>query len=521
MPPTGTTPSTGSAPSVPRPGPDYAARLGGDAVLMISGELDLVTRLRLRWSIREVLRLAPDRLVVDLAGVTFIDASALGELVAARAASRSAGGDLAIRSPSAPVRRVLDIVELADLVDHPVADGEAAGPVTAEASGPSHLGAAWEAACLTPEYGSSPLVFDLSLMMPIIASLFDDQGLVEADGCAEVPGVGAMRPGTSAVVAVMQLWALNDVMHSWVDANPGQLGPEQSNHRRRCIEAALAGVVASVLTELERSSLIDPLTGLLNRRALDRDLREALAVTRRHEGQLTVVMVDVEGLKTTNDRFGHAAGDVVLRGVASCLAAAVRTGDNVYRIGGDEFVLILPDLSADDVEAVMHRTTVGAPSPFSWGCASVADLDGGDDGAHATHLLDLADQRMLENRARARLDRRVRAAAAPTPVAPTMRQPDEEGVATDALAESYRARVVVDWAKGVIAEGFEVSIDDASSILQRVASARESTVLAVSQRLMGRTIDGSPLPPHPAGRPAVDLTDPVLAVDGLTTSVER
>lgn len=103
--------------SVPdRDQPGFTARLAGDAVLACVGQLDPATNPALRRSLKRVLRLAPDRVVVDLSRVSFFDAGAIGELVRARKTSRAAGGDLVVRAPSPFGRRVLGIVGLTNLI---------------------------------------------------------------------------------------------------------------------------------------------------------------------------------------------------------------------------------------------------------------------------------------------------------------------------------------------------------------------------------------------------------------------
>ena len=98
-------------------------------------------------------------------------------------------------------------------------------------------------------------------------------------------------------------------------------------------------------------ALIDPLTGLGNRRAFEADLADALA-DRRRSGGLLLAMVDVDGLKAVNDTFGHPAGDRVLRATAVALRSKVRAGDRVYHLGGDEFAALLP---SGDPEALAAR----------------------------------------------------------------------------------------------------------------------------------------------------------------------
>lgn len=94
----------------------FAIRLEGDAVLACRGELDALTIPVLRSSLNRLMRLAPDRVVVDLSEVSFFSAGAIGELVRARNISRAAGGDLVVRAPSPFGRRLLGIVGLTNLI---------------------------------------------------------------------------------------------------------------------------------------------------------------------------------------------------------------------------------------------------------------------------------------------------------------------------------------------------------------------------------------------------------------------
>lgn len=96
------------------------------------------------------------------------------------------------------------------------------------------------------------------------------------------------------------------------------------------------------LTDLEELTLTDPLTGLGNRRALERDLGRTMLRSRRIDHPLALVYLDVDGLKVVNDRFGHAAGDETLRSLGNVVRSCSREGtDSGYRVGGDEFVLIV------------------------------------------------------------------------------------------------------------------------------------------------------------------------------------
>jgi diguanylate cyclase (GGDEF)-like protein len=131
----------------------------------------------------------------------------------------------------------------------------------------------------------------------------------------------------------------------------------------RVIEAGLLGLVALMLlalvlarpllrafrwTEEQASEArIDSLTGLANRRALEEILAAEIARAQRFAHQLAIVLLDLDRFKETNDSFGHAAGDVMLRAVSQLLTSLARQGDTVARWGGEEFVVVLPETDLD------------------------------------------------------------------------------------------------------------------------------------------------------------------------------
>jgi diguanylate cyclase (GGDEF)-like protein len=120
---------------------------------------------------------------------------------------------------------------------------------------------------------------------------------------------------------------------------------------------ALAGLLALVLVarlsrsrrrlvvlnrELAQLAHVDPLTGLKNRRALEESLQEALSDSRRHDQELSLLLIDVDHFKELNDTHGHRTGDEVLRQVAQGLHGDMRAADVIGRWGGEEFLVILP-----------------------------------------------------------------------------------------------------------------------------------------------------------------------------------
>jgi diguanylate cyclase (GGDEF)-like protein/putative nucleotidyltransferase with HDIG domain len=146
------------------------------------------------------------------------------------------------------------------------------------------------------------------------------------------------------------------------------------------------------LMEVSRA---DPLTGCLNRRGFEeRAMAEISAATRR-AGQGTVLVLDIDHFKPVNDRFGHAAGDELLRWVVGTIKDAVRPNDAIGRIGGDEFAVLFADIDpADALEGAARITTaLSERAPVSLGVASFPI-----DGLELDDLMRLADVRLYASR---------------------------------------------------------------------------------------------------------------------------
>ena len=107
--------------------------------------------------------------------------------------------------------------------------------------------------------------------------------------------------------------------------------------------------------EVEHHASHDPLTGLINRREIERLLDQALAAVRAEGGTHALCYIDLDYFKLVNDGLGHAAGDQLLRSFADHLVGAVRDGDWVGRLGGDEFALFLANASQDEAKQVLQR----------------------------------------------------------------------------------------------------------------------------------------------------------------------
>ena len=442
---------------------EFAVELRHESVVVCRGELDLAAVPDLRGALEAAARHHGENVIIDLRDVTFFDCSAIGEFVRARSALRSHGNVLSVRGLAPSGRRLLDLVGL-DLTEEPqlerlVGSAELWPPSTAAID---EMVVAWRSDCLVGPVRSNSLLFtDPSAMISRIAAALIGPGpstppAVLAELVESCPSIADADPAA----VVMQLIALSGVMHTWVAACPA------ASHLTERLDAIIGALVAATVDALVDIGLVDPLTGLRNRRALDHDLVQFLAAARRREQCLMVVMIDVEGLKAVNDRLGHAAGDDLLKGVATSLIATLRAGDHVYRIGGDEFVLVLPDLGPDHVDAMMRRTYDGTDRPFTWGCAWLQGDDAtGSDRERATALLELADRRMLEYRSRPRRD------------------------LAGQIASGGRDSALIEEATGMLAQRSSGPIADAAELLRSMAQQRGETLDVTARLVVSGTIE--------------------------------
>lgn len=114
-------------------------------------------------------------------------------------------------------------------------------------------------------------------------------------------------------------------------------------------------VCRKTVRKLNQIALIDPLTGIGNRRHTERTLGERLQELKRYGGSFGVLFIDVDHFKNVNDSFGHATGDVVLKAVAEQLNQSLRPFDFAGRWGGDEFVVLLVNIKESDLRPIAER----------------------------------------------------------------------------------------------------------------------------------------------------------------------
>ncbi len=193
------------------------------------------------------------------------------------------------------------------------------------------------------------------------------------------------------VAATFVAWRADEVM----------ISPNQERHLAEAIGVArLAFDNDEYRRELERAALFDQLTGLGNRSLLARDLADA------GSERVTVMYVDLDGFKAVNDLHGHDVGDLVLAAVAQRLRSALREGDSVYRIGGDEFIIVCVGAESDADDEVVtariaDRIVESLTSPFRIGAVTVETgasigIARRQPGEHTTDIVRRADHALLD-----------------------------------------------------------------------------------------------------------------------------
>lgn len=152
--------------------------------------------------------------------------------------------------------------------------------------------------------------------------------------------------------------------------------------------------------EAERLATTDPLTKLLNRRALEIDLDNEIVRQRRYGGFFSVVLIDLDGFKSLNDSMGHQSGDKALVLLADVLRTQTRASDTISRIGGDEFVILMPNTPAADCETICQTLCNKISTSMSEACFAITASIGYTTIEHAPEMsldvLLIADKAMYQ-----------------------------------------------------------------------------------------------------------------------------
>ena len=168
--------------------------------------------------------------------------------------------------------------------------------------------------------------------------------------------------------------------------------------------------LTSKLSLARREALMDPLTHLWNRRGASVLLKAAFRKADERRAPLTLALLDLDNFKRINDSYGHQSGDEVLRKIASRLLSVVRGEDNICRIGGDEFLILMTDTDAavaGKVAERIRRTITDTPIPTRDGSMPVSVSVGftvrpANDPTPAEALIERADQALMQSKAAGR-----------------------------------------------------------------------------------------------------------------------
>jgi two-component system cell cycle response regulator len=173
---------------------------------------------------------------------------------------------------------------------------------------------------------------------------------IKSDSAAYRTSVVLVLDGEPAIDEAME--DIRRGAHDFIvgpDVGAGELVARvESAGRTKHLQEALLGQAE----RLEQLVFEDPLTGLLNRRAILAQLGALVSGARRHARDLAVLMLDVDHFKSFNDTHGHPVGDQVLVGVAHCLRDRLRSEDWIGRLGGEEFLVLLPDTGKEEAARV-------------------------------------------------------------------------------------------------------------------------------------------------------------------------
>jgi diguanylate cyclase (GGDEF)-like protein len=151
---------------------------------------------------------------------------------------------------------------------------------------------------------------------------------------------------------------------------------------------------------LENRAVTDELTGLFNRRFAYETLAKNIEISKRNQQGFVVCFIDIDNLKTINDTYGHAEGDVLIKTAVESFKKVVRLSDYLFRIGGDEFLFVLPKAKIENSHKLIkrlrtelnHKKIHGIPIDFSYGFSEYHP----NDNLSPEELIKIADFRMYQ-----------------------------------------------------------------------------------------------------------------------------
>jgi len=228
----------------------------------------------------------------------------------------------------------------------------------------------------------------LDMMMPIMDGISVCQQIKERETTQNIP--------------VIFITALSDLQHK---IKAFKVGGVDYIVKPFIQEEVLARInvhlkLKKALERLEEMSRTDPMTGIGNRRYAYEILAKQIEMVKREDSRFIVCYVDIDNLKTINDTHGHDKGDQLIQTVVNSLKGIIRGSDYLFRMGGDEFLIIFPKAKVDDSEKLIERirkslnkqTICGVPIDFSFGFYEF----NAECSLSTDELIKRADKRMLK-----------------------------------------------------------------------------------------------------------------------------
>ncbi len=213
---------------------------------------------------------------------------------------------------------------------------------------------------LTKPYDASHLTARIAAILATCGEQdeTDEAGVVSFDFMGQLFGIDA-RPDRI-------LNFLMSTFDEFVRARQRELTTQLDTEKRRREElGALTQELQDVNARLTRLASVDPMTELLNRRGLEKALAIEMSRSQRLGTVVVAALVDLDGFKRINDQLGHAVGDVVLTEISKRLAGSLRPSDRIGRVGGDEFLVFLPETRLAEAQRVADRIRLAvAQSPL-------------------------------------------------------------------------------------------------------------------------------------------------------------
>ncbi len=215
----------------------------------------------------------------------------------------------------------------------------------------------------------------LLIFMPDAADSWWDEGIRSGVAAIVAGTIGVSL--TALVVLTYYPVKLRRIVKAIEQLADGELGVTvAASETGRGIDARLARAVnrlSTSLAETTDAATVDKLTGVPNRRALLVELFNEVERANRYERPLSVAFVDIDHFKAVNDTYGHAVGDIVLRGVAQTIKANLRATDVLGRYGGEEFMLLLTETNVDEGALLTEKLRL-IVSRQRWAVEGNADL---------------------------------------------------------------------------------------------------------------------------------------------------